>query len=162
MMWADYSLLVIIAISSLLSLWRGFFKEALSLITWLVALSIAILYFRPMGELLSGFVSSPTVRNISGFALLFFGVLILGGILSYLVTQLVSKTGLTATDRMLGIIFGLMRGIVIGALIVMLAGLTTLPKEQWWADSMLIGHFQDLAMWIRSFLPDSVAQHIEY
>ncbi|MEE9422226.1 MAG: CvpA family protein [Gammaproteobacteria bacterium] len=162
MIWADYILLVIIGISALLSLWRGFFKEALSLITWLVAVVIAVLYFRPMGELLSGFISSPSVRNISGGALLFFSVLILGGILNYMVAQLVSKTGLTATDRMLGIIFGLIRGVVIGALIVLLAGLTTLPEEQWWSESLLIGYFQDLALWIRSFLPDSISQHIGY
>lgn len=162
MIWPDYFLLAIIAISSLLSLWRGFFKEALSVITWVVALSVAILYFKPMGDLLSGLISSPTVRNITGFALLFICVLILGGILNYLVSQLVSKTGLTGTDRALGIIFGLLRGVVIGALIVMLAGLTTLPQEQWWLDSRLISYFQDLALWIRSFLPDSVAQHISY
>ncbi len=162
MIWPDYFLLVIVTISTLLSLWRGFFKEALSVVTWVVALSIAIVYFKPMGDLLSGFISSPTVRNISGFALLFICVLILGGILNHLVAQLVSKTGLTATDRALGIIFGLLRGIVIGALIVMLAGLTTLPQEQWWQESRLISYFQDIALWIRSFLPASVAQHIEY
>lgn len=162
MIWVDYFLLAIVAISSLLSLWRGFFKEALSVITWVVALSIAILYFKPMGDLLSGFINSPTVRNISGFALLFISVLILGGILNYLVAQLVSKTGLTATDRILGVVFGLLRGVVIGALIIMLAGLTSLPQEQWWQESWLISYFQDLALWIRSFLPDSVAQHIDF
>lgn len=162
MIWPDYFLLAIIVISALLSLWRGFFKEALSVITWVVAIAVALLYYEPMGELLSGFISSPTVRYISGGTLLFISVLLLGGTLNYLVSQLVSKTGLTGTDRALGIIFGLLRGVVIGALIVMLAGLTTLPQEQWWLDSRLISYFQDLALWIRSFLPVSVAQHISY
>ena len=162
MIWVDYFLLAVIGISALLSLWRGFFREALSLITWLVAVWVAILFFKPMGDLLSGFIASPSVRNISGFALLFFSVLILGGIVNYLIAQLVSKTGLTATDRVLGIVFGVVRGVVIAALIVLLAGLTTLPQEQWWADSMLLKHFQDVALWIRGFLPESVAQHIGY
>lgn len=162
MNWLDFLLLALVGLSALLSLWRGFFKEALSLITWLVALWVALLYFRPLGDMLSGMISSPTVRHITGFAALFMGTLLLGGVLNYLVAQLVSKTGLSATDRALGIVFGLVRGVLIAGLVVLLAGLTTLPRESWWADSLLVGYFQDLAVWMRSFLPDNIAQHIEF
>jgi membrane protein required for colicin V production len=160
--WLDYAIIAIIAISISLSVWRGFFKEALSLFTWIAALIVGFLFYEPTGDLLSGLIASPTIRYALAFSALFLAVLILGALLTYLLSQLVTRTGLTGTDRALGIIFGIARGIVIVVLLVMLAGLTTLPQEQWWTESMLVHQFQDLAVWAREFLPDTFRQHITF
>jgi len=93
---------------------------------------------------------------------LFVSIVLLGGLLNYLARQLVDKTGLTATDRALGMIFGVGRGIVIVSILVLLAGLTSVPEDPWWGESMLMAHFQDLAMWFRSMLPDDMAERIQY
>jgi membrane protein required for colicin V production len=59
-------------------------------------------------------------------------------------------------------VFGIARGIVIVAVMVMLAGLTTLPQDPWWKESLLLAHFQDMAMWLRGFLPPDIAEDIQF
>ena len=72
------------------------------------------------------------------------------------------RSGLSATDRALGMVFGIARGIVIVAVMVMLAGLTTLPEDPWWRESLLLTHFQDVAIWLRGFLPPDIAEDIHF
>ena len=96
------------------------------------------------------------------FTILFVSTVVLGGLVNLLAGQLVARTGLTATDRALGMVFGIARGMVIVAVLVLLAGLTTLPQDPWWSESVLLRHFQDLALWLRSFLPPDVAGNIHY
>jgi len=160
--WVDYFLLAIITISALLSLWRGFVREALSLVSWILALWVAVLFFEDFSDWLRRWIDTPSVRDVVAFAVLFVTTVLLGGLVNYLAGELVSKTGLTATDRALGIVFGIARGVIIVAVLVMLAGLTSLPKDPWWSESLLLAHFQDMALWLRSFLPPDIAGHIQY
>lgn len=162
MIWVDYILLAVIMLSALLSLWRGFVREALSLVSWIVALWVAMLFFQKFGNWLADWIETPTVRNGVAFALLFIATVLLGGLVNYLAGQLVAKTGLTGTDRALGVVFGILRGVVIVAVLVMLAGLTQLPRDPWWNESLLLAHFQDMAIWLKSFLPPDIAEHIQY
>jgi len=162
LIWVDYFILAIIVISALLSLWRGFFTEALSLISWLAALWVAMLYFDELGRYLARWIDTPSVRDAVAFVMLFVGTVMAGSVVSFLVGKLVEKSGLTATDRALGVVFGMARGVVIVAVLVMLAGLTSLPQDPWWHESLLLGHFQDMAMWLRSFLPASMAENIQF
>jgi len=162
MIWVDYILLVIIAVSALLSLWRGFVKEALSLFSWIAALWIGMLFFHDLSRLIRDWIDTPTIRNVVAFGLLFVGTLLVGGVVNYLAGQLISKTGLTSTDRILGMLFGIARGMVIVAVLVMLAGLTSIPRDPWWQESTLLGYFQDIAMWLRSYLPADIAERIRF
>ncbi len=162
MIWVDLVLLGIIAISMLLSLWRGFVKEAVSLVSWIAALWVAMLFFHDLSRWLMRWIDTPSIRDVLGFAMLFVVTVLIGGLFGYLAGQLVSKTGLSATDRTLGMVFGIARGIVIVAVLVMLSGLTTLPQDPWWQESLLLTHFQDVAIWLREFLPDNVAESIKF
>ncbi|HED52204.1 MAG TPA: CvpA family protein [Gammaproteobacteria bacterium] len=162
MIWVDYFILAIITISALLSLWRGFIKEALSLLSWVAALWVAMLYFDTLGRYLAEWIDTPSVRGAVAFVMLFVGTVIVGGVVNFLVGKLVEKSGLSATDRALGMIFGVARGAVIVSVLVMLAGLTSVPQDPWWRDSLLLAHFQDMAMWLRSFLPASIAEKIQF
>ena len=160
--WVDFILLGIIAISALLSLWRGFVKEALSLASWIVALWVGMLFFGDLADLMRNWIDTPSIRNVVAFVMLFVGTVLVGGLVNYLAGQLVAKTGLTATDRALGMVFGITRGVVIVAVLVMLAGLTNLPQDPWWQESLLLAHFQDMALWLRSFLPADIADRIRF
>ena len=162
MIWIDFVLLGIIGISMLLSLWRGFVKEAVSLASWIAALWVAMLFFHDLSTWLGRWIDTPSIRDVLGFGILFIATVLIGGMIGYLAGQLVSKTGLSATDRALGMVFGIARGIVIVAVMVMLAGLTTLPQDPWWRESLLLAHFQDVAIWLRGFLPDDVAGNIHF
>ena len=160
--WIDVVILALIALSAILSLFRGFVKEAVALVTWLVALWVAMAFYEDLAAILSQWISLPSAQRITAFAVLFICVLLLGAIVNFLASKLVNKTGLTGTDKLLGIVFGVARGGVIVAILVLLAGLTPLPQDPWWQDSQLLGYFQELAMWMRSYLPNEIADNITY
>ena len=160
--WIDVVILALIALSAILSLFRGFVREAVALVTWLVALWVAMAFYEDLAAILSQWISLPSAQRITAFAVLFICVLLLGAIVNFLASKLVNKTGLTGTDKLLGIIFGVARGGVIVAILVLLAGLTPLPQDPWWQDSQLLGYFQELAMWMRSYLPNEIADNITY
>ena len=157
MSWVDLVILGVIVLSSLISLIRGFVKESISLVTWVVAIVIAYRYFMPFSELLEPFVNSLTMRKWIGGGILFVATLIVGAIVNFIVSQLVSKTGLSGTDKTLGVVFGLARGVLIVSLMVLLASLTPMPSAEWWQDSALIGFFQQLADWIKGIIPPDEA-----
>ena len=162
MIWVDYFILAIITVSALLSLWRGFIKEALSLVSWVAALWVAMLFFDDLSRYLAQWIETRSVRGAVAFATIFVGTVIAGSVVNYLVGKLVEKSGLSATDRALGVLFGVARGVVIVAVLVMLAGLTAVPQDAWWSESLLLAHFQDMALWLRSFLPASIAENIQF
>lgn len=82
--------------------------------------------------------------------------------LSYLVSQVITMTGLTGTDRFAGFIFGIARGVVVMSVLVLLAGLTPLPQDPWWAESTLIGPFQELSVWLRAQIPEGISEYLSY
>jgi len=155
--WVDLLIIAIIIISALISLIRGFVKESLSLASWILAGFIALRYFPPLADLLESYVESPTIRTGASFAILFVSSLIIGAIINYMASQAVTKTGLTGTDKTLGVVFGAARGLLIVTMLVLLAGLTPMPSEPWWNDSAMIEFFSDMANWIKDIMPRDVA-----
>jgi len=153
MAWIDLVIIAVIALSALISLIRGFVKESISLVTWIIAGLLALRYYAPMAELLEPFINSPTLRIWVGGGSLFVATLVVGAIVNFIVSQLVSKTGLSGTDKTLGVVFGGARGVLIVTMIVLLASLTPMPEATWWQDSAMIGFFQQLAEWLKSVIP---------
>ena len=153
MAWVYLVIIGIIVLSALISLIRGFVKESISLVTWVVAGLLALRYYGPMADLLEPFINSVTLRQWIGGGILFVATLIVGAIVNFIVSQLVSKTGLSGTDKTLGIIFGGARGVLIVTMVVLLAGLTPMPEASWWQDSVMIEFFQQLAEWVRGVIP---------
>ena len=162
MIWIDYALLTVIGISGVVSLMRGFLREALSLMGWIAAFWVAIAFSGKAATLIEAHVSVSSVRHAIAFAVLFVGVLLLSGAVLHLMGLLVEKTGLSGTDRMLGILFGVLRGVVIAGLLVLLAGLTPLPRDPWWSQSVFLPHFERVANEIRVFLPPDIQERIRF
>lgn len=162
MAWIDIAILALIVLSAVLSLFRGFVKEALALASWLVALWVAMVFYENFAAVLAKWIAEPSLQKIIAFTVLFITVLLLGAAINYLAGKLVSKTGLAGTDRMLGVVFGVARGAVIVAILVLLAGLTPVPQDPWWRESQFIGHFQQLALMLRGLLPAEIAGYISY
>jgi len=153
MSWLDLLILGVIALSALISLIRGFVKESISLLSWIAAGIVAFRYFSPLAELLEPYLADPTIRSMAAFAVLFISTLIIGAIINFIMSQLVSKTGLSGTDKALGVVFGGARGVLIVTMIVLLASLTPMPEAQWWQDSAMVGFFQQLAGWVKGIIP---------
>lgn len=162
MIWIDYAILAIIALSAIIGLFRGFFREALGLATWLFAFWLAFRLAESGGGLLTEWISVASVRLAIAFGIVFLSVLIAGAVANYLVGKLVTRTGFVGTDRALGSVFGILRGVAILVLLVMLAGLTPVPRDSWWRESLFIGHLEAGAIWARQWLPESLASAIEF
>lgn len=160
MLWVDYAILAIIGLSALISIWRGLIREVLSLLAWILAFWVALTFTPAVANHLESAVSVPSARLGLAFTGLFVACLLSAAVVNLLIARLVQVSGLSATDRMLGVLFGVARGAVIVATLVLLAGLTPLPQDPWWRESVLLGHFETLALWIRSYLPPELAGYL--
>lgn len=161
MIWVDYLILGIIGLSALIGLVRGLVREVASLAIWIGAVLVAWTFYQPLAEALTPWISTPSVRLGAAFLILVFTVLILGALVGHLLSLLVEKTGLTGTDRLLGVVFGTARGALLVALLVFLAGLTPLPEDAWWQESTLVGRFQVLAERVLGELPPEFTERLK-
>lgn len=161
MQYADYIVLAIIAISILVGSIRGFIKEAFSLAVWAAAFLIAFQYSGALALQLENHIELPSVRTSLAFAGLFISILLVGGLLTFLVGKLVEKTGLSGTDRLLGGVFGGVRGLALVLAIMLFAGMTPVPQDPWWQQSRAIQSLMPLAEWSAQFLPDYILEHME-
>lgn len=100
MIWIDYVIIAVVGFSALVSLIRGFVREALSLVTWGCAFFVASHYYAYLAVWFTGF-NDELVRNGIAIAVLFVATLIVGAIVNYVIGSLVEKTGLSGTDRVL-------------------------------------------------------------
>lgn len=162
MIWVDYAILAAVALSAIIGLFRGFFREALGLATWLLAFWLAYRLAEIGGGMLSGWISVPSVRLAIAFGTVFILVLIVGAVINYLIGKLIAGTGFAGTDRALGGVFGVLRGAAVLVLLVLLAGLTPVPRDGWWRQSLFIGHLEAGAIWVRGRLPADLAAAIEF
>jgi membrane protein required for colicin V production len=161
MAWVDYILLGIIGLSVLVGGLRGFVKEVFSLAVWIAAFLVAMQFSGVVAEQLPQSVSLPSARSALAFGGLFLAVLLVGGLLTFLVGQLVEKTGLSGTDRLLGGVFGALRGLVLVVLLLLIAGFTPFPQDPWWQESPMIRSLLPLADWAAGWLPDSMAEYFD-
>nr|WP_216819440.1 MULTISPECIES: CvpA family protein [unclassified Gilliamella] len=155
MNWVDYAIIGVIILSALISIVRGFVKEALSLISWVLAFFIASRFYMYITSYLTYF-DSDVIRIAVAIAILFISTLIVCAIISYIIGQLVQKTGLSGTDRVLGICFGVLRGILVVALVLFFIDtFTPLSQSQEWKQSQLIPHFHFIIRWFFDFIQQS-------
>lgn len=150
---ADFLIIAIIVISTLISLIRGFVREVLSLITWIAAFFVAFKFCDKLAAIFVSYIDNSSLRMAIGFGILFLVTLIIGDLLSYMLAKFASKRGLSGTDRTFGMIFGFSRGILLVAVLLLLASMGSSSKDPWWQQSYLIPHFQSLVTWLHGFLP---------
>ncbi len=151
----------IILVSILIGIVRGFIKELISLITWVVAIVLAAMFTTSFAEHMT-FSKTPFVRSLCAFILIFVSVVFVGAIINYIVGTLVRKTPFSTADRVLGSLFGVLRGIVFITILILLGGLTPLPQESWWQTSYFIPRAQVLSLWLKEQLPEEYAKTFNF
>lgn len=155
----DWVIIGIVLLSTIIALVRGFIKEAISLATWITAFLIALWFSEPAAVLVPEGIDIPSARVAIAFVVLFIIVLIIGGMINWAVSKLVAATGLSGTDRSVGMVFGLARGVFIVAGLLVLAAFTAAPEEALWQESVLIPHFWTVSEWLIALMPADVAEH---
>lgn len=158
----DFALLAAVGASVLLGLWRGVASELLALAAWIAALVAARHFGRGAGVLLARWIADPAVSAAAGFAAVFVAVLVLFALGRFVASLLLRAVGLGLVDRLLGAVFGVARGVVIGLAVVLVGGMTSLPKEPWWRDATFSPPLETAVIAAKPWLPAELAKRIRY
>ena len=157
----DYSVALIVVASLVLGLWRGVVGEIIALVAWIAAFLAAKAWGTGLAPLFSA-IADPALRVVAGWVAVFVVVLIAMALLRLAVRGLLKALGMTITDRLLGVIFGVARGVLIVLVLVAAGGMTSLPKEKWWSDAYFSAPLETAVLASRPWLPADVAKRIRF
>ena len=149
----DYTILIVMGVSALVGLLRGFVRETISLLVWIAAFWLSLTYSADVAGRLTGFIHQPSLRMVSAFTMLFILVLLAGVVINYVLASLLKKAGLGISDRILGVIFGLARGGLVVGLVMVLVELTPLVDSSSWRESMIVKFLHPMLVDIHRLLP---------
>jgi membrane protein required for colicin V production len=158
----DYAVLLVVGISVAIGAIRGLIREAFSLAGWILAFIVANAYGGEVAGMLRTAIHNDSARLMVGFILLFVLVLLAMGIAGLLLSRLFHIAGLGLADRGFGAIFGLARGIVVVLAVVMVCGLTVLPREPMWRGAVLAPPLETAVIAAKPWMPRELAERIRY
>jgi len=146
---ADWVIVAIVGLSTIVGLWRGFVKEVLSVVVWIAAVLITYTFSDSAAVALEPHIESESVRGIAAIAVLFIFVLVTGTLVTTLIAKIVEATGLSGTDRLLGSIFGLIRGVLLMlSAFMLIPHIAPIDQTEWYQQSELIPHILLLEDWV--------------
>ena len=150
MTWADWAIIAVLSVSALISVVRGFVKEVVSILIWLTAAIIASIFHDQLATVMADLIDTPSLRMLAAWITLFVAVLLVGSLINFLLGKLIQATGLSGTDRLLGLLFGTVRGLVIlMVVLIILPKMLPVTEDQWWINSTLIPYFMQYEDWAR-------------
>lgn len=158
---ADLAIAIIVLLSMLIGLIRGLLVEVMSIVIWIVATVLAAVLGPSLADWLGGQIDTPSLRIFLGYALLFVGTLLIGALVLWFARKLVQSTGLSGTDRLLGLLFGAARGVALTVLLILIAGLTPMPQDPWWRESRALPLFLPLADAALAMVPERLARYVQ-
>ena len=161
MTWFDFGVFMVLGVSVVISLFHGLVREMISLGGWVGGFVLATLFGGRIAGLMPQSLS-PTLAALVGFLLVFIVVLAISWIVGQVLSSAVRASGLAPADRALGAIFGLARGFIIVLVVVLVSGLTPLPRETFWRDAVLSGPFETAALALRPLMPEGFAHRLKY
>ena len=158
----DYSVLLIIGISIIVSMMRGAVREVLAIVGWLAAFYVAKTYASQLIPLLPANIPSEPLKILAAFVILFLAVLLISSLLCIALSGVIKKIGLNWLNRGIGAMFGFARGLLIVCVLVFLAGLTSFPKDGRWTNAMFSSPLEALVKTMLPLVPQIVAKHVKY
>jgi membrane protein required for colicin V production len=157
----DYAVMAVIGLSALRGAWRGFIGEIFGLIGWIVAFLVACRYVeRVVPWIPAHWPGGALTQWLIAFALIVIGVVLVAGVANALLGRLVQVSGLSGVDRSLGLMFGLVRGVVLVLILVVLGGLTELPQQDFWRNALLRPYTEQGVRELKPLLPDALATYV--
>jgi membrane protein required for colicin V production len=158
----DYVVLTIIGFSVVVSVVRGFSREVLALLGWIVAFVAANALSGLVAEWFAAFIQDGSTRALTAFVTVFIVTLVLASLFAMAVSRMLKGAGLGLEDRLLGGFFGFARGMLIVLVMVLISGLTALPRQPMWTDAMLSPPLEALAGALKPWLPTAVSRYLSY
>ncbi len=145
----DYIVIAAVVISSFIGALRGFLREAISLGTWIIALFVAWHFSDLIAPHLGGLMAGSAVRPWAARVIIVLVLLLLGSVIGVTLSHFVRLSIFSGMDRLLGYVFGLVRGLVLFGVFVILAQTLRLDGERWWSHSLLMPYGESLANGLR-------------
>jgi membrane protein required for colicin V production len=159
----DLLILVTLLIATLIGAWRGFVREVISALTWILAFVLAWLFAGSVSTLFAGFLDEPVLRHVLAFVLIFVMIFVLGMVATWLIHKFIPpKRILRLANMALGGLVGVARGAVIVIILFLFAGLTSIPQQSWWVGAAFTPFFERAAVYVSSYIPSDIARHIRY
>jgi membrane protein required for colicin V production len=158
----DLIVIGIVGLSTVFAFWRGLIRVMMSLVALVAAVVAAIQFSPSAANMLPVLSDNPTTRYLAAFALIFIVVALIGALLGWALSRAIRAIGLGFVDRLLGAVFGVARGVLIVVIAVLLAGLTTLPRQEWWQNALFAPPLVIAALSLRPWLPQALAQRLDY
>ena len=157
----DYIILAITIGSTLFGLWRGVVREILGLLAWFIGIYLGINYGEVVGTMLE--IQNPLTRSLTGGTLIFFATLIVMAFLKIAFNSIINSLELNTSDKILGGVFGFLRGLIIASAIVITLGFTSCPETNWWKDAYLSATMEKIAksLFIHT-MPEDVQEHLNF
>jgi membrane protein required for colicin V production len=162
MTWVDYAVIAVAALSILWGVWRGVVREIISLAGWVIAFLAANLFAGPASEYVPAALQNPQLRLGAAFVGVFLLALIVTSLFGVLLSKLVKAVGLGGLDRALGALFGVARAALVIVALALLAGLTNLPRQAAWKESLSGGALAQAAGALKGWLPPAFAERLSY
>lgn len=162
MNWVDYTIIAVLLLSVLIGLWRGLVSEVMALGVWIAAVWLAWAFGDDVASLFQHSIDLPSARLLLGYGICFLATLLAGALLRFVITKLVEGTGLSGSDRLLGMLFGLARGLLLVVVAVTLLGFTPFPRDPWWQQSRLLPSFEGAAAWAVAYLPEDMGTYLDF
>jgi membrane protein required for colicin V production len=156
----DWIFLAVLLISMVIGAWRGLVYEVLSLLSWMAAFVLAQWFAPQVAQWLPMSGATEAIRYAAGFVLVFVAGIFLGGLVAFLIKNLVNAVGLRPADRMLGAAFGLVRGAVVLLALTVVVGMTPVKSAQVWQESMG-AHIATIALvGLKPALPEEFGKYL--
>jgi membrane protein required for colicin V production len=151
----DWIIAAIFLVSVLVGIMRGFIKESLSIISWIVAIWLAMTFCVQAGDFVGQYIEIPNLkfRKWAGFSLIFIGTLFLFAFASYVITKLFVRGPIKGTDRVLGIGFGAVRAAAIVVAVVIVTRGLGMENSDWWKNSQYLSKFVPFADYVEALMP---------
>ena len=158
----DYVVITLVAASVALGVWRGVIGEIIALVAWVLAFFAAKWWGAELARVFFTGIADPALRIVAAWVAVFVAVLVLMALLRLAVRGLLKALGLSLSDRLLGLVFGLARGLVIVLALIIVGGMTSLPKERWWSEAYFSAPLETAVLAGKPWLPPEVSKRIRF
>lgn len=154
----DWAIVIILGLSTVVGVARGVIREVLSIVGWVVGIVFALKWSPDLAEKIPLDSLGPAVKTILAAIIIAVFCVFAIGLLGTLLRKMLEVANISAEDRILGSVFGLLRGVVFVCAAVFLAGMTSAPTTSMWRHSVCIPLAENGVELMMPLLPESIAK----